>query len=211
MKILGWQSWVFAGFIFVLGLFFESMLAKQTWNWVQKSKKRHGGLVGVVCALAILTSQSIHAWADASYYVPVTGLGQVLPVYKGVTAKSFLTRTGLVDVKESRERALARRMSQSLEASSDRLLNYPLNPLACEQNKQLNLLLIVVDSMRGSMSDAGVCAPYECVCCNAGNGFPQPLQRRKFFAHGHVQPALWPAAGILEQFCRAAAFTCTHR
>lgn len=151
MKILGWQSWVFAGFIFVLGLFFESMLAKQAWNWVTKSKKRHGGLVGVVCALAILTSQCIHAWADASYYVPVTGLGQMLPVYRGVTAKSFLTRTGLVDVKESRERELARRLSHSLDESSSRMLNYPLNPLVCEQETKLNLLLIVVDSMRGSM------------------------------------------------------------
>ena len=28
MKILGWQSWVFAGVIFVIGLFFETMLAK---------------------------------------------------------------------------------------------------------------------------------------------------------------------------------------
>ena len=151
VKILGWQSWVFAGFIFVLGLFFESMLAKQAWNWVTKSKKRHGGLVALVCTLCILASQSIHAWAEASYYVPVTGLGQMLPVYRGVTAKSFLTRTGLVDVKKSRERALARRMSQDLEESSSRVLNYPLRPLVCEQEEQLNLLLIVVDSMRGSM------------------------------------------------------------
>ncbi|MEE4218048.1 MAG: DUF3413 domain-containing protein [Xanthomonadales bacterium] len=152
MKILGWQSWVFAGFIFAIGLFFESMLAKQAWSWVTKSRKRQGGPVGMVCVLAVLISQSIHAWAEASYYVPVTGLGQVLPVYKGITAKSFLTRTGLVDVRESRERALARRMSQDFdESSASKVLNYPLSPLNCGQETQLNLLLIVVDSMRGSM------------------------------------------------------------
>lgn len=151
MKILGWQSWVFAGFIFLIGLFFQSMLAKQTWNWVSASKRRHGRIVALVCAVAILTSQFIHAWADASYYVPVTGLGQTLPVYKGVTAKSFMTKSGLVDMKESRERELARRMSKSLDESSGRLLDYPLNPLACDQGNELNLLLIVVDSMRGSM------------------------------------------------------------
>ena len=151
MKILGWQSWVFAGVIFVIGLFFESVLARGVWNWVEAPKRRHGLAVGMVSGLMIIIAQGIHAWADAAYYVPVTSLGQQLPVYKGVTAKSFMTKTGLVNVKESRERELARRMSQSLDASSDRLLKYPTNPLQCEQEQPLNLLFIVADSMRGSV------------------------------------------------------------
>jgi membrane-anchored protein YejM (alkaline phosphatase superfamily) len=148
LKILGWQSWVFAGVIFVVGLFFQSMLAKQAWNWVLAPRKRPGRLLAFLCALAILTSQFIHAWADASYYVPVTGLGQMLPVYKGLTAKGLMSRSGLVDVKESRERELARRMSGRLGDSAGRLLDYPLNPLQCREDGELNLLMIVVDSMR---------------------------------------------------------------
>jgi hypothetical protein len=151
MKILGWQSWVFAGVIFVIGLIFESVLARAVWNWVEAPKRRHGFALGIACGLMVIVSQGIHAWADAAYYVPVTSLGQQLPVYKGVTAKSFMTKTGLVDVKESRERELARRMSQSLDASTDRLLNYPMSPLQCEQEQPLNLLFIVADSMRGSV------------------------------------------------------------
>lgn len=151
MKILGWQSWVFAGVIFIVGLFFQFMLARGTWKWVEAPKKRYGGLLGMFCAVMILTSQLIHAWADAAYYVPVTGLGQVLPVYRGVTAKKLMQRTGLVDVKESRERELARRMSRSLDESSGRLLNYPQAPLDCQRDPSMNLLFIVVDSMRGSM------------------------------------------------------------
>ena len=151
MKILGWQSWVFAAFIFGVGLFFESTLAKGVWNWVQAPKRRHGPKIAIVCGLMVVIAQGIHAWADASYYVPVTSLGQQLPVYKGVTAKSFMTKTGLVDVKESRERELARRMSKSLDDSADRLLNYPLNPLQCDGGDGLNLLFIVADSMRGSV------------------------------------------------------------
>lgn len=151
MKILGWQSWVFAIVIFGIGLLFESMLARGVWNWVSAPKARHGKAVGWFCGLMILVSQGIHAWADAAYYVPVTRLGQQLPVYKGVTAKRLMSKTGLVDVKASRERGLARRMSQSLDASSDRLLNYPLNSLQCAAEQPLNLLLIVADSMRGSV------------------------------------------------------------
>ena len=64
MKILGWQSWVFAGVIFVVGLFFESFLARSVWNWVLASPKRSGRLIGAVSALMIVLSQGIHAWAD---------------------------------------------------------------------------------------------------------------------------------------------------
>ncbi|MBT8055186.1 MAG: DUF3413 domain-containing protein [Xanthomonadales bacterium] len=151
MKILGWQSWVFAAVIFLIGLFFESLLARSVWAWVLAPKRRFGPAVGMVCGAMVILAQGIHAWADASYYVPVTSLGQQLPVYKGVTAKSFMTKTGLIDVKASRERELARRMAQNQDESSGRLLNYPLSPLQCEQGERLNLLLIVADSMRGSV------------------------------------------------------------
>jgi membrane-anchored protein YejM (alkaline phosphatase superfamily) len=151
LKILGWQSWVFTVVIFAIALFFESMLARGVWNWVLAQKPRRGWLIGSFCALMILVSQGIHAWADAAYYVPVTGLGQILPVYKGVTAKSILANWGLVDVKESRERALARRVSQDLEGGSGRLLQYPLQPLQCASDKPLNLLFIIADSLRGDV------------------------------------------------------------
>ena len=151
MKILGWQSWAFAGFIFVIGLAFEAMLAKGVWNWVLAPKKRHGGLVGALCALMIVVSQGIHAWADAAYYVPVTGLGQALPVYKGVTAKSLMTRLGLVDVAASRERKLARRLARDMAGASGRQLRYPQSPLQCPGGEDLNLLFIIADSLRGDV------------------------------------------------------------
>ena len=150
-KILGWQSLMFAGVIFAVGVFFESMLARSVWNFVLKPKRRRGGLVASACALCIVLSQGIHAWADAAYYVPVTSLGQMLPVYKGVTAKSFMSKTGLVDIAASRERELARRVSLDMESTSGRLLDYPKSPLQCSNDEPLNLLFIVVDSLRGDV------------------------------------------------------------
>lgn len=151
LRILGWQSGLFALVIFAIGLFFESMLAKTVWRFVLAPKQRRGVLIGSLCGLAIVVSQSIHAWADAAYYVPVTRLGQVLPVYKGVTAKSLLTRTGLVDIQASRERELARRMAEEFEGSSQRHLDYPLEPLQCTAADPLNLLFIIADSLRGDV------------------------------------------------------------
>jgi membrane-anchored protein YejM (alkaline phosphatase superfamily) len=150
-KILGWQSWAFAGFMFLVALFFQSMLAKGVWSWVSQPKKRPGRSLAAICVLSIVISQGIHAWADANYYVPVTGLGQVLPVYKGVTAKQILTRHGWVDIKASREREMARRMSGGMDKSFGRLLDYPLRPLQCSPKREMNLLFIIVDSLRGSI------------------------------------------------------------
>jgi len=156
MKILGWQSWVFAGVIFAIGLFFESLLAQSVWRFVEARPRRRGPLAGGLCALAIVVSQGIHAWADAAYYVPVTSLGQMLPVYKGVTAKSFMTRTGLVDMEASRERELARRMAADFEGASGRLLDYPKAPLQCRADDPYNLLLIVADSLRSDVVTPGL-------------------------------------------------------
>ena len=150
MRILGWQSWVFAGVIFGIGLVFQAILARSVWNWVQARSARRGGRVAALAAMMIVLSQGIHAWADAAYYVPVTGLGHALPVYKGVTAKSLMTRMGLVDVAASRERELARRVARDLEGGSGRLLQYPLNPLQCSGGEGLNLVFIIADALRGA-------------------------------------------------------------
>jgi len=151
MKILGYQSWIFVAVMFLIGLMFETILARNTWNWVQSASSRSGWLVGSICAVCILVSQGIHAWADASYYVPVTSIAQQLPVYRGMTAKSLLTKYGFVNAQASRERQLARRLAKETGAVSRSPLNYPLDPLQCDSAERMNLLIILVDSMRSDM------------------------------------------------------------
>ncbi|MDT8319302.1 MAG: DUF3413 domain-containing protein [Xanthomonadales bacterium] len=205
VKILGWPSWVFTGVIFLIGLFFEAMLARGVWNWVTADRPRHGPLLGAACAAMIVLSQGIHAWADASYYVPVTSLGQQLPVYKGVTAKSLLTKSGLVDIEASRERQLARRMSQEFDGSADRLLNYPLDPLQCARGARMNLLLIVADSMRASILEP------ELTPNLLAFGQRQGMQFRNHFSGGNssrmgmfslfygLPPSYWSSFAALQQ------------
>lgn len=154
MKILGWQSWLFTGVIFLIGLFFEFLLASRVWNWVESRARRKGKLLGWLAVASIILSQGIHAWADASYYVPVTSVGQQLPVYKGITAKKQLTRWGLVDPQKSREQEVARRLSRELDSAADRVLDYPLNELHCGPGSGLNILLIMADAMRSDMFSA---------------------------------------------------------
>jgi membrane-anchored protein YejM (alkaline phosphatase superfamily) len=148
ISILGWQSGLFFVLIFAISLFFEVMLAARCWAWVELKPRRSGILLAWIAVFSIVISQGIHVWADAAYYVPVTSVGQQLPVYKGFTAKQQLSRWGWVDPQKSRERELARRLSQDLSSVADRVLKYPLNPLQCRKSSGMNILLIMADAMR---------------------------------------------------------------
>ena len=160
LKILGIQSWIFAVVMFFIALLFQSMLAGRVWSWVNSAPKHGGRALGGSVFLCLVVSQGIFAWADASYYVPVTSVAQQLPVQRGFTAKKLLVKYGLVDISQSRERQLAKRMAGGLERSGTASLNYPLAPLECSAASSdtgpLNLLVILIDSMRSGMLETGL-------------------------------------------------------
>jgi len=156
LKILGTPSLVFGGVMFLIGLLFESLLAGRIWSWVVSSPARGGRPLAVFVTLCLMVAQAIYAWADASYFVPVTSMAQQLPVQRGFTAKKLLVRFGLVDISQSRERQLAKRMAGGQDQAGAAKLNYPLAPLQCLQEEPLNLLIILIDAMRGDMLGIGL-------------------------------------------------------
>jgi len=161
LKILGSSSWIFAGVMFVIAFVFETLLANRVWSWVNVAAKHNGRRLGVLITVCLLVSQGIFAWSDASYYVPVTSVAQQLPVQRGFTAKKLLVKYGLVDISQSRERQLAKRMAGGLDKAGAANLDYPLAPLQCsiansDETKPFNLLIILVDSMRSDMLGAGL-------------------------------------------------------
>ena len=156
LKILGSSSFIFAAVMFVIGILFETLLAGRVWNWVGAAPVRGGRILGLTVGLLFVFAQCIYAWADASYYVPVTSVAQQLPVQRGFTAKKLLVRYGLVDISQSRERQLANRVAGNLKKSGSAGLNYPLTPMECSEAKPLNLLIILIDSMRSGMMGQGL-------------------------------------------------------
>ena len=155
LKILGASSFVFVGVMFFIALLFESLLAGRVWAWVAAAPRRGGRLLGAVIAVCFVVAQGIYAWADASYYVPVTSVAQQLPVQRGFTAKKLLVRYGLVDISQSRERQLANRVADGLEQAEEAGLNYPLAPMQCNRDEPLNLVVILIDAMRSGMLGQG--------------------------------------------------------
>jgi len=161
LKILGSSSWIFAAVMLVIAFVFETLLARRVWSWVNAAPAHRGRLLAALIMASLVVSQGIFAWSDASYYVPVTSVAQQLPVQRGFTAKKLLVKYGLVDISQSRERQQARRMAGGLVQSGAANLDYPLAPLQCSMNERdestpLNLLIILVDSMRSDMLGAGL-------------------------------------------------------
>ena len=156
LKILGSSSLIFAVVMFVIALLFESLLAGRIWSWVVSAPSRGGRMLGVAISVCFVIAQGIYAWADASYFVPVTSMAQQLPVQRGFTAKKLLVRYGLVDISQSRERQLANRMAAGKDLAGSAKLNYPLAPLQCTRPEPMNLVIILVDAMRGDLQGIGI-------------------------------------------------------
>lgn len=161
LKILSSSSWIFVAVMFVIAFIFETLLAGRVWSWVSAARAHRGRVLAALITVSFVAAQGIFAWADASYYVPVTSVAQQLPVQRGFTAKKLLVKYGLVDISQGRERQLARRMADGLGQADATGLNYPLAPLQCSaanlsESQALNLLIILVDSMRSDITGGGL-------------------------------------------------------
>lgn len=105
------------------------------------TSKRLGRTFTCFTVIALLASHTIHAWASAMVYQPITGSSKYLPFFKPATANSFMRKYGLVD-----EEALAQQKSMSLHQGQ---FNYPLQPIEVKQvEKPLDIVFVVLDSWR---------------------------------------------------------------
>lgn len=150
VQILDWKFWLYAALALVAALLIQAQIARWAWNFVASRERRGGWLWLAGLAAAWMSAQAIHIWADARYYTPVTGLSDYLAAYRPLTARGLLTRYQILEVSERRQQALA---EQPPPEVSSQALSYPRQPLQCRDQARHNLLLIVVNSMRGHALD----------------------------------------------------------
>ena len=99
-----WKNYALA-LAFIAGVLLCEIIATWlAWRRVVRSKKSAvlGGLLFCIAIIGIAAAHGIHAWADASYYRPITSLSRHLPLYYPLTAKRFLQKKGWVDLAENR-------------------------------------------------------------------------------------------------------------
>ena len=142
----GW-GWLF---VWVPLLFlFELWLAAWLWRWSQRRRRSLALPLALPLLVSFFLTHSVHIWADALVYTPITNQKANFPLSYPMTAKSFLIKQGWLDADQYRQ------LSQQAADQPQRRLNYPLRPLSVSAPAHApNILLLVVDGLRADQLDA---------------------------------------------------------
>jgi len=145
MEIFEPSTWLFTGFMFLMLLAFQSMLAGNVWKRLRSGGLPRGGRLALLLVLAWFGAQGIHIWADATAYSPVTSFTRYLPLYFPMKAKRRLAKLGWIDPEAVEQQRLLR----GAGASGSGQLLYPINELQCTGAAPTpNILVILVDALR---------------------------------------------------------------
>ncbi|RDV26025.1 DUF3413 domain-containing protein [Alteromonas aestuariivivens] len=134
----GLQQWGFLSMLFVVWFGFQLILANALWKRIDRLMSHKIGIpvtsFFVVCFVA---SHAVHVWADANLYQPIIKQDNMFPLSYPATAKTTMSRYGLLDLDRYEER-------KRLQFDPDiHQFTYPTAPVYCSINSQQNALLIV--------------------------------------------------------------------
>ncbi|MFN0729030.1 DUF3413 domain-containing protein [Polaribacter gochangensis] len=141
---------IFLVFLKIMGLLVLQILilyiAKKI---VTKNVRLRTKLLSWVFIVSLLFTHVVYAWADASYYRPITQISHVYPLFHPLTAKRFLTENGFVDPEK------ARKNRDLYKISYTNTVKYPLEEIISEKpDTQKNILFLTIDSWRFDCMDS---------------------------------------------------------
>ncbi|WMC09666.1 DUF3413 domain-containing protein [Oceanimonas pelagia] len=142
----GW-GWLFAWVpvLFVLELWLGAWL----WRWSRGRSRSLSRPLTLPLLVCFFLTHSVHIWADATLYTPITLQKANFPLSYPMTAKGFLIRQGWLDEESYRQR------SEQVADNPQQRLSYPLRPLSVQPPEQApNILLVVADGLRADQLDA---------------------------------------------------------
>lgn len=126
---------------FVVVLVFELGIANLAYKRLERLQTKHWGVsVSSVFVLCFLTSHTVHIWADAVFYTPITKQDDLFPVSYPTTAKTLMNKHGLLDDQQA---ATTDRLLRELDTLE---LTYPSAALLCaKQANVVDTLIVAVD------------------------------------------------------------------
>lgn len=144
-----WLTWALSLLGVAAMIIVQAVIARLLWR-----HRPRAAWLGALLVLMLVAQAGVHgwhAWADATYDTRITAITRHVPLYHGATAKRFFLKRGLIDAEAVRQHAEVSALGAIGSRSS---LNYPTEPLACEQpERPLNILLIAIESLRADMLD----------------------------------------------------------
>jgi hypothetical protein len=146
IKILGWKTWGFGIFYFLIFTALFSLIARNSWKRSIIDKKGMRSIIVAPVTIVLLGFTHVtHMWADATGYMPVTRFTTTLPLFYPSTSKRFMIKHGFNDI--ANRRSLPKNFSP--ESSG---FYYPQKPLHYDSlfaNK--NILIICIDALRADV------------------------------------------------------------
>ncbi|MDT3307227.1 DUF3413 domain-containing protein [Shewanella vaxholmensis] len=121
----------------------ELTAANFLWKRIEKIQKLNlGNKVITLVGICFVSSHLIHIWADAADITEITRFDDTYPLSYPATARSFMESHGIDG------------SSQGDDVNHNTsVLNYPEQPLTCQADAKINVLMITIDSLRADMVD----------------------------------------------------------
>ncbi|MDT3275588.1 DUF3413 domain-containing protein [Shewanella sp. SP2S2-4] len=121
----------------------ELTAANFLWKRIEKIQKLNlGNKVITLVGICFVSSHLIHIWADAADITEITRFDDTYPLSYPATARSFMESHGIDG------------SSQGDDVNHNTsVLNYPEQPLTCQVDTKINVLMITIDSLRADMVD----------------------------------------------------------
>lgn len=123
---IGIEQLLFFGLLFVVWLSFQLLIANAIWQRIDRFSRQHieQSVIGIFLA-CFIGAHGLHIWADAKLYQPIVKQDNMFPLSYPATAKTTLSRYGLLDIEDYNQR----KSMQFAFAIDD--LNYPTQPIYC--------------------------------------------------------------------------------
>ena len=130
----------FFGLLFLVWLSFQLLIANAIWQRIDRfSRKRiEQSVIGLFLG-CFVGAHGLHIWADAKLYQPIIQQDNMFPFSYPATAKTTLSRYGLLDLEDYQQRK-----SMQFTFSVD-TLKYPTEPVYCPVRMDTPWLVIYVD------------------------------------------------------------------
>ncbi|WP_218355221.1 DUF3413 domain-containing protein [Alteromonas lipotrueiana] len=132
------QEWGFLALLFIVWFGFQLILANAIWKRIERLQKRRIGVpVSSFFIVCFVASHAVHVWADAKLYQPVIKQDNMFPLSYPATAKTTMSRYGLLDLARYQER-------KELQFDPEiHKITYPVKPVYCSVKAQENVVLVV--------------------------------------------------------------------
>ncbi|MEW9796835.1 DUF3413 domain-containing protein [Alteromonas sp. CYL-A6] len=135
---LSWQQWAFLLLLFVVWLGFQLVLANAIWKRVERFSQHKVGIpVASFFVMCFVTSHAIHVWADAQLYQPIIKQDNMFPLSYPATAKTTMSRYGLLDM----DAYLQRKQLQFDPQVHG--VRYPAEPVYCSVDTSKNITVLI--------------------------------------------------------------------